>query len=102
MQDSPAYASGLDMDDILVALDGNRVHQKNLDFLLKNYQAGDVVNLTIFRREKLQEIQIKLTKAKNDKFKIEKVDDPTKLQEEIRKSWLNEKEKDEEEKEHME
>ncbi|MCH8127778.1 M61 family metallopeptidase [candidate division KSB1 bacterium] len=100
--DSPAYASGLDIDDILVALDGNRVHQKNLDFLLKNYQAGDVVNLTIFRREKLQEIQIKLTKAKNDKFKIEKVDDPTKLQEEIRKSWLNEKEKDEEEKEHME
>ena len=97
--DSPAYQSGLDIDDILVALDGNRVHQDNLNFLLKKYKAGDMVNVTIFRRDKLQEIQVKLTEAKNDKFSIERIDEPTELQEEIRKSWLNIKEEEEKEEE---
>ncbi|MFQ5632626.1 MAG: PDZ domain-containing protein, partial [bacterium] len=95
--DSPAFSAGLDQDDILIAIDGRRSHKDNLDKVLKNYQPGDKIKVTILRREHLRDFEVELAAAKNDNFKIVEIEEPAELQAEILKSWLNLKEEKEEE-----
>ena len=96
--DSPAANSGLDQDDILVAIDGRRAHSENLDKLLKEYKPGDKIKVTVLRREHLRDFEVELAEAKNNDFKITEIEESNKLQAEILKSWLNLKEEDEKEK----
>lgn len=87
--DSPAFAAGLDRDDILIAIDGWRAHSENLDHLLEKYQPGEVVKVTVLRREQLRDFPVTLATAKNDEFKIEEVEEPAELQAAILKDWLD-------------
>ncbi|MFQ5603799.1 MAG: M61 family metallopeptidase [bacterium] len=95
--DSPAFAAGLDLGDILLAIDGRRAHQSNLELLLKNYQPGDTVQVTVFRRHRLRHFDVPLAEAQPDKYEINELEKPSKLQAAIRKSWLNEQKEDLEE-----
>jgi predicted metalloprotease with PDZ domain len=92
--DSPAARAGLDQDDILVAIDGRRAHRQNLNALLKKYQPGDTIKVTVLRREHLRDFEVELAEAKNDDFKIVEIEEPAELQAEILKSWLNLKEEE--------
>lgn len=55
-----AQKAGLSAGDVLVALDGVRVTGGNLDALLGRYRAGDKVELHVFHRDVLRQVQLKL------------------------------------------
>ena len=98
LPDTPAFRAGLDVNDILVALDGWRLHAANLDQRLKQYQPGDTVDVTVIRREQLRTFKVELAAAKKENLSIVEIEEPTELQAEILKSWLKLPEKTEEEK----
>ncbi|MFQ5652684.1 MAG: M61 family metallopeptidase [bacterium] len=90
--DSPAFAAGLDIGDILLAIDGKRAHKDNLKRVLKKYAPGDTVRVTVFHRSQLRDVGVILSEAKPNEVKLQKKEDTTKAQEKLRKSWLKERE----------
>ncbi len=87
--ESPAFNAGLDLDDILIAINGRRTYKKNLDLNLQNYLPGDTVKIAVFRRENLIEIPVVLGKNKPSKFEINELKKSSGLQSKIFKSWMN-------------
>jgi predicted metalloprotease with PDZ domain len=85
---SPAQASGLSANDVLVALDGLRVTPTNLDALLARYATGDVVEVLVFRHDQLMRFKLKLAVQPPLKFALEvdpKAAPPTRR---LRARWL--------------
>ena len=87
--ESSAFNAGLDLDDILLAINGRRASKKNLDLLLQDYSPGDTVNVLVFRREKLREFPLVLSKNKPSKYEIKEAKKSSGLQSKIFKLWLN-------------
>jgi predicted metalloprotease with PDZ domain len=85
---SAAYAAGLDYNDELLALNGNRVRSSDLNERLKDYQPGDKVTLTVFRDEQLRHFEVTL-QAPAPAYQVQRVKEPTALQKKIYSSWLN-------------
>ena len=55
-QDGPAQQAGLSGGDVLIALDGLRIH--DLDAMLARYQAGEQLSVHAFRRERLLHVSV--------------------------------------------
>jgi predicted metalloprotease with PDZ domain len=55
-------------------LDGFRVTASSIDGFLSDRAPGDTVRLTIFRREKLAEITVKLAARPAEVYRIEKIE----------------------------
>lgn len=65
MKNSPAAKAGLQADDIILELNGQKIDQNNsLAFLLQKYQVGDTVTLKILRSGKEIMIQVALEERK--------------------------------------
>ena len=60
LSNGPAWASGLSAGDEILALDGFRVDESNLDARLRDYGPGDTARLAAFRRDELIEVSITL------------------------------------------
>lgn len=88
---SPAYAAGLARGDILIALDGRRVHRENYHRVLRRYKTGDRVTLTVIRNDRLREFSITCAERPVMAFKIVPVQEPGKEQQKLRNRWLFEK-----------
>jgi 2-alkenal reductase len=59
--DSPAEAAGVQVDDVIVALDGERISQTDtFSELLYRYQPGDTVTLTVIRNDRERDIDLTL------------------------------------------
>lgn len=52
-ENGAAHRAGLSAGDVLVAIDGLRVHANNLDVLLGRYRIGDKIGIHAFRRDEL-------------------------------------------------
>lgn len=63
-QHGPAQQAGLSGGDVLMALDGLRIH--DLDAMLTQYQVGDCVTVHAFRRERLLTVQVTLQARPHD------------------------------------
>lgn len=63
-QDGPAQQAGLSGGDVLLALDGLRIH--DLDAMLARYQPGDNVTVHAFRRERLLTLSLTLQASPAD------------------------------------
>lgn len=85
---SPAYEAGLDFDDEVLALDGYRVRTRDLSSRIGEMKDGDTVKLTIFREDKLRQIEVTLRNPLLTPQKLVKVSKPTSLQKRIFDSWL--------------
>lgn len=58
--------AGLEVGDVLISVDGNKVYSQNdLDTLLYQYSAGDVVTLVIYRSGRTMQADIPLEEAVN-------------------------------------
>lgn len=58
--------AGLEVGDVLISVDGNKVYSQNdLDTLLYQYSAGDVVTLVIYRGGRTMQADIPLEEAVN-------------------------------------
>ncbi|CAN5175346.1 PDZ domain-containing protein [soil metagenome] len=86
--DTPAYQQGLNTDDQIVAIDGNRAGLTFLQSYLSQLKPGDKIKLTIFRFDTLRELEIMLGEQANQNYSIVPVENPTDEQKRLYKEYL--------------
>ncbi len=84
---SPAYLSGLDIGDELLAVDGNRVRPGSFADRIGERKPGDKVILTVFQREQLRTVTLTLGVAPQSRYKVAPIKSPTETQMAIYRSW---------------
>jgi predicted metalloprotease with PDZ domain len=85
---SPAMQAGIYNDDEVVALDGVKCDANGLVSRTEEKKPGDAITVTVFRRDRLQEVKITLGQKPADAVYFVKVDKPTEAQRAAFKSWL--------------
>jgi predicted metalloprotease with PDZ domain len=85
---SPAYNTGVDIGDELLALNGNRVRSADFNDRIAELKVGDIVTLTLFHNDRLREIKIALDHTPVPAYKVIKITSPTSSQKELYKDWL--------------
>lgn len=86
LKGSPAYLSGINVNDEIIAIDNYRVD--DLTKMLNYKKVGDKITITLSRDGILKNIEVVLTKNTNVKYKIEKVSNASAEQEAAYKKWL--------------
>ncbi|MBX3359601.1 MAG: M61 family metallopeptidase [Phycisphaeraceae bacterium] len=86
--DGPAYAAGVNADDEIVALNGVRLGANDLAGRLKPLRPGEVVRLTVLRRDALKEIPVTLASKPAGSWKLRRVEHPSDQQRAQYSSWL--------------
>ncbi|MGI8638931.1 MAG: M61 family metallopeptidase, partial [Pyrinomonadaceae bacterium] len=86
--DTPAYQQGLNTEDQIVAIDGNRASQTFLQSYLSQMKSGDKVKLTVFRFDALRELEITLSEQANQNYSIVPLENPTDEQKRLYKEYL--------------
>ncbi len=92
IEDSPAFRSGLMPNDEIIALNNYKVTAKTFDNKLKLFKPGEVIKVTIFRRNLLKEIRIKTTTPPKD-FELITIRRASPEQTLARKLWLSSRQK---------
>lgn len=85
---SPAQLAGVSPDDELLAIDGMRVNADQLNERLKDYHAGDTIQLSIFHQDELQTLPVTLAEPQPNNYKIVAVENPNQPQQENFATWL--------------
>ncbi|GAB3249647.1 M61 family metallopeptidase [Chitinimonas naiadis] len=85
--DGPAMQAGLSANDVLVAIDGLKANQANVDASLASAKAGDKLELLAFRRDELMKFKLKLEAAPASTVGL-KASDVEKTAVTKRKAWL--------------
>ncbi len=83
-----AQDAGISGGDVLVALNGLRIHNGNFDALLARYQPGDAVELHAFRRDELMRFEVKLGTQPPPKFVLKSDPKAGKAAARLRLGWL--------------
>lgn len=85
-RDSNAWKSGINVNDELLAINGNRITdlEKSLQFQLP----GDEIDITLIRDGKLTEITLTLQNQHKIKYQIEEIAEASFLQISVRNKWL--------------
>ena len=86
---SPAYEQGLNTGDQIVAVDGYRATNSFLSTWTANKKVGDKIKLTIFRFDKLRDIEITLGADPQKMYSISQLANPTAEQQTLEKQYLN-------------
>ncbi|MEP6729103.1 MAG: PDZ domain-containing protein [bacterium] len=77
LRDTPAYGSGLNADDEIVAVDDARLAGESLDARLSTYRPGSTVTLLISRRDELRRVELTLGAAPTDRWTLSVRSDAT-------------------------
>ena len=88
VRDSPAYGSGLNADDEIVAVDDSRLGGDGLDSRLQNYRPGTKVTLLVARRDELHRVEITLGAAPPDRWTLAVRSDATPEQKARLAAWF--------------
>ena len=91
--DSPAYQAGIDAQDELLALDGMRVSAEQLNERLKDYQSGDIIQLTVFHKDELKTLSVELATSQPSSYQVVKLKHLSDLQKQNLAAWLGTTEK---------
>jgi predicted metalloprotease with PDZ domain len=86
--DTPAQQAGLSAGDLLVAVDGLRATDANVDKLLARYRPGDSVRLQAFRRDVLMQFEVKLAAKAPPKYMLTVDTKASKAAQAARARWL--------------
>jgi len=89
--DSPATAAGLDIGDILVSMDGDRIDPSSYADRFREKKIGSTIQLTVIRRDRLLSIAVPVGSREPITYSIKEKANPTELQRQIFMSWLGEK-----------
>ena len=74
---TPAWESGLNTKDEIIAIDGRRASQQSLSSYLRGKKAGDKVIFTVFRFNKIRKFEVTLGKTPASSYRIMTVQNPT-------------------------
>jgi predicted metalloprotease with PDZ domain len=85
--DSPAQKAGIDAGDELLAIDGIKVGNQ-LNARLKDYQANDLIQVTVFHQDELRTYPITLAAAIPGKYQLKSVENPSSREMENFVGWL--------------
>ncbi len=85
---SPAQVAGVDSGDELLAIDGIRATSEQLSEILKNYHAGDIINITLFHQDELRTLPVTLAASVPNHYQIGPVPNSTNAQKQNFTGWL--------------
>jgi predicted metalloprotease with PDZ domain len=86
-KNSPAWQSGFMVDDIIIAIEGLRMGDDDLNERLKNFKPKDKIEITFFRRDELFTQSVHLGTIPKDKLKIVPIGQVSELQKKFFKQW---------------
>ncbi|MEP6945621.1 MAG: PDZ domain-containing protein [Acidobacteriota bacterium] len=86
---SPGYDQGLNSGDQIIAVDGYRANQNFLTSYLGERKPGDKVRLTIFRQDRLRDIDFTLGANTQKDYSFAPVATPTDEQKKLYNGYLN-------------
>lgn len=87
----PAYESGLNTGDEIVAIDGKQIIATSAGELLGGLRAGQRTVMTVFRRERLMTVELTAAVKAFDRYTISENRDAADSFKALRKAWLGEK-----------
>jgi len=87
LRDGPAWSAGVTGGDRLVAIDGLRVARDEFTAVLRPYQPGDTVQVTVFRGPRLLTLPVTLGEPVPAP-KLVRTDEPTDAQRDAFERWL--------------
>ncbi|HEX7240645.1 MAG TPA: PDZ domain-containing protein [Longimicrobiaceae bacterium] len=85
---TPAYRAGVNAGDELLALDGLRVSSRDVAVRVMERKEGEEVQLTVFRRDELVTIPVRLERAPPIRPVLRRVAAPTPEQEAVFQGWV--------------
>lgn len=86
---TPAYDQGLNSGDQILAIDGNRASLTFMQSYLAERKPGDKVKLTLFRFDRLRDIDFTLGNNERKDYTFARVDSPTDEQKRLYHGYLN-------------
>ncbi|MDQ3131007.1 MAG: PDZ domain-containing protein, partial [Acidobacteriota bacterium] len=86
--DTPAYEQGLNTGDQIVAVDGNRASQAFLTSYIGEKKPGDKVKMTIFRFDRLRDIEFALGNNLRKSYSIVPIESPSDTQKSLYQNYL--------------
>lgn len=86
--ETPAYEQGLNFNDQIIAVDGQRTTLQFLNNYLSEKKIGDKIKLTVFRFDELREIEITLGGKGSATYRIIPVANSTEEQKSLYRSYL--------------
>ncbi|GAB4228446.1 MAG: PDZ domain-containing protein [Stanieria sp.] len=85
---SPAARAGIDADHELLAIDGIRVTSQSLNERLKDYQVGDIIQVTVFAQDELKTLSVTLAQPQPTRYEIVRIDNISEVQQQNLSGWL--------------
>lgn len=86
---SPAYDQGLSTGDQIVAIDGYRASQSFLQNYIAEHKPGDKIRLTLFRFDRLRDIDLTLGNNTRKDYGFSPVGSPTEQQKRLYRGYLD-------------
>lgn len=84
---SPAWKAGFTTDDIIIAVDGLRMGDKDLKKRLANFKPEDKVVFTAFRRDELMTKKVKLGVLPKGELQVKAMKDASEKQKAFFRAW---------------
>ncbi len=88
MDGSPADRAGLSPGDVVVAINGFRVASDSLKNRLRQFEPGRKVEVTFFRRDRLQSTVVQIRDAFEVEYSVEPVQGASARARRLRDAWL--------------
>ncbi|BAU66403.1 peptidase M61 domain protein [Stanieria sp. NIES-3757] len=85
---SPAATVGIDADNELLAIDGIRVTSQSLNERLKDYQVGDIIQVTVFDQDELKTLSLTLAQPQPTRYEIVRMENISEVQQQNLSGWL--------------
>ena len=86
----PAYEGGVNSGDEIAAVNERRITAENIREQLETLKSGQRVTLTLFRRERLMNIELTAGVRPFDRYTISEMKDAGETRSALRKAWLSE------------
>ncbi|MGB0839899.1 MAG: M61 family metallopeptidase [Chitinophagales bacterium] len=84
------YEGGINAKDELLSIDGYRTSSSgDVSTILANKKSGDVVEVMVSREKIIKTLKITLSKDETEKWMVEQLENPSRLQKSIYKKWLH-------------
>jgi predicted metalloprotease with PDZ domain len=85
---SSAEGAGLNAEDEIIAIDGDKADYVTVEKKLKELKADEKVEISVFKENKLKKVIIKLEDRKITKYHLQKITEPSELQKSVFENWF--------------